>query len=91
LALERRRNSVNHDGVRPRKRAETPGTRRRRDRAGTAQEREHPKSARESFIRHLPVVDGSGVIGMVSIGDLVKAVIQDQQALIEQLESYLAR
>jgi len=28
---------------------------------------------------------------MVSIGDLVKAVIQDQQALIEQLESYLAR
>ncbi|HET8698446.1 MAG TPA: CBS domain-containing protein [Gammaproteobacteria bacterium] len=44
----------------------------------------------EKFIRHLPVVDGSGVIGMVSIGDLVKAVIQDQQALIEQLESYLA-
>jgi CBS domain-containing protein len=45
----------------------------------------------EKFIRHLPVVDGSGVIGMVSIGDLVKAVIQDQQSLIEQLESYLAR
>jgi CBS domain-containing protein len=44
----------------------------------------------EKFIRHLPVVDGRGVIGMVSIGDLVKAVIQDQQALIEQLESYLA-
>jgi CBS domain-containing protein len=45
----------------------------------------------EKYIRHLPVVDGSGVVGMVSIGDLVKAVIQDQQALIEQLESYLAR
>lgn len=45
----------------------------------------------EKYIRHLPVVDGSGVIGMVSIGDLVKAVIRDQQALIEQLESYLAR
>jgi CBS domain-containing protein len=45
----------------------------------------------EKFIRHLPVVDGSGLIGMVSIGDLVKAVIQDQQSLIEQLESYLAR
>ena len=45
----------------------------------------------EKFIRHLPVVDGSGVIGMVSIGDLVKAVIQDQESLIEQLESYLAR
>ncbi len=42
------------------------------------------------FVRHLPVVDGSGVIGMVSIGDLVKAVIQDQQALIEQLEAYIA-
>ena len=45
----------------------------------------------EKFIRHLPVVDGSGVIGMVSIGDLVKAVIKDQESLIDQLESYLAR
>jgi CBS domain-containing protein len=45
----------------------------------------------EKFIRHLPVVAGGGVIGMVSIGDLVKAVIKDQQALIEQLEDYLAR
>jgi CBS domain-containing protein len=44
----------------------------------------------DKFIRHIPVVDGSGVIGMVSIGDLVKAVIHDQQSLIEQLESYLA-
>ena len=44
----------------------------------------------ERFVRHLPVVDGSGVVGMVSIGDLVKAVIQDQATLIEQLESYLA-
>jgi CBS domain-containing protein len=44
----------------------------------------------ERFVRHLPVVDGSGVLGMVSIGDLVKAVIQDQQTLIEQLESYIA-
>jgi CBS domain-containing protein len=45
----------------------------------------------EKYIRHLPVVDGSGVIGMVSIGDLVKAVIQDQESLIEQLENYLVR
>jgi CBS domain-containing protein len=44
----------------------------------------------EKYVRHLPVVDGSGVLGMVSIGDLVKAVIEDQQALIEQLENYLA-
>ena len=43
----------------------------------------------EKYIRHLPVTDGSGVIGVVSIGDLVKAVIEDQKALIEQLERYI--
>ncbi len=43
----------------------------------------------EKFIRHLPVTDDSGVIGVVSMRDLVGAVIEDQQALIEQLESYL--
>jgi CBS domain-containing protein len=43
----------------------------------------------ENFVRHLPVSDGSGIIGVVSIGDLVKAVIEDQQALIEQLEHYI--
>ena len=43
----------------------------------------------EKHIRHLPVTDGSGVMGVVSIRDLVKAVIEDQQALIEQLESFI--
>jgi len=45
----------------------------------------------DNSVRHLPVTDGSGVIGVVSIRDLVKAVIEDQQALIEQLERYLIR
>jgi len=40
-------------------------------------------------VRHLPVVDGGRVIGMISIGDLVKAVIAEQQQQIEQLESYI--
>ena len=43
----------------------------------------------ERHVRHLPVVDGARVIGMISIGDLVKAVIAEQQAQIEQLESYI--
>jgi CBS domain-containing protein len=43
----------------------------------------------ERHIRHLPVVDSGRVIGMISIGDLVKAVIEEQQQTIEQLESYI--
>ena len=44
----------------------------------------------ESRIRHLPVVDRDAVLGVVSIGDLVKAVIEDQQHELDQLQRYIA-
>ena len=40
-------------------------------------------------IRHLPVVDDGELVGLVSIGDLVNAVIDDQQHLIDELERYV--
>lgn len=40
-------------------------------------------------VRHLPVLDQNTVIGIVSIGDLVKAVIADKEFIIEQLETYI--
>jgi signal-transduction protein with cAMP-binding, CBS, and nucleotidyltransferase domain len=44
----------------------------------------------EHRIRHLPVMDAGRVVGMLSIGDLVKAVMEEQSAHIEQLERYIA-
>lgn len=40
-------------------------------------------------IRHLPIQDDEGLQGIVSIGDLVKAIISEQQSTIEQLEHYI--
>jgi signal-transduction protein with cAMP-binding, CBS, and nucleotidyltransferase domain len=44
----------------------------------------------ERRIRHLPVLVDGKVAGMISIGDLVQAIISDQQEEIEQLESYIS-
>jgi CBS domain-containing protein len=41
-------------------------------------------------IRHLPVVDGGQLVGIISIGDLVKAVIAEQKFIIKQLEHYIS-
>ena len=43
----------------------------------------------DSRIRHLPVMDGKKMIGLVSIGDLVRGIISAQTATIEALEKYI--
>lgn len=44
----------------------------------------------ERRLRHLPVMDGTRLIGLVSIGDLVKGIIDEQEFIISQLEHYIS-
>jgi CBS domain-containing protein len=43
----------------------------------------------EKRVRHLPVLEGTKLVGIVSIGDLVKSVIGDQKFVIDQLQNYI--
>lgn len=43
----------------------------------------------EKRVRHLPVTEGDRLVGIISIGDLVKSIIAEQQFIIEQLEHYI--
>lgn len=44
----------------------------------------------DGHLRHLPVIEADALVGFVSIGDLVKATMEDQRKLIEQLQQYIS-
>jgi len=44
----------------------------------------------ENRVRHLPVMDGGKLVGLISIGDLVKGIISEQNFIIEQLQHYIS-
>ena len=44
----------------------------------------------ENRVRHLPVMDGDKLVGLISIGDIVKGIISEQNFIIEQLRNYIA-
>ena len=45
----------------------------------------------DKHFRHLPVVDNGNLVGMISIGDVVRHVIDEQKDIIEHLEAYISR
>lgn len=44
----------------------------------------------DKHLRHLPILENDTLIGLISIGDLVKAIIDDQKKLIDQLQQYIS-
>jgi CBS domain-containing protein len=43
----------------------------------------------EKRVRHLPVLEGAGLVGLVSIGDVVKSIISEHESKIDELESFI--